>query len=95
MTLCHQICVRMWKGKLAVHDAKWRYKITPEDIDRAVIDILSDVEKMVPPLTHPAVIQHPVTGRNILYISSGFTSGIAGLGYAAEPRGNEEPVRLH
>ena len=68
-------------GKLALHDAKWRYKITPEDIDRAVIDILADVEKMVPPLTHPAVIQHPVTGRNILYISSGFTAGIVGLGY--------------
>jgi len=68
-------------GKLALHDAKWRYKITPEDIDRAVIDILADVEKMVPPLTHPAVIQHPVTGHNILYISSGFTAGIVGLGY--------------
>jgi taurine dioxygenase len=68
-------------GKLAVHDAKWRYKITPDDIDRAVIDILAEVEKMVPPLTHPAVIQHPITGRKILYISSGFTAGIAGLGY--------------
>ena len=68
-------------GKLAVHDAKWRYKITPDDIDRAVIDILADVEKMVPPLTHPAVIQHPVTGSDILYISSGFTAGIVGLGY--------------
>ncbi|HET9165311.1 MAG TPA: TauD/TfdA family dioxygenase [Candidatus Angelobacter sp.] len=67
------------EGRLALHDAKWRYKITPEDIDRAVIDILAEVEKMVPPLTHPAVIQHPVTGRDILYISSGFTSGIVGL----------------
>lgn len=68
-------------GKLAVHDAKWRYKITPEDIDRAVIDILAEVEKLVPPLTHPTVIQHPITGRNILYMSSGFTAGIAGLAY--------------
>jgi len=69
------------EGKLAVHDAKWRYKITPEDIDRAIVDILTDVEKLVPPLTHPAVIQHPVTGRNILYVSSGFTAGIDGLAY--------------
>lgn len=68
-------------GQLAVHDAKWRYKITPDDIDRAVIDILAEVEKMVPALTHPAVIQHPITGKKILYISSGFTAGIAGLGY--------------
>jgi taurine dioxygenase len=67
------------EDRLALHDAKWRYKITPEDIDRAVVDILAEVEKMVPPLTHPAVIQHPVTGRKSLYISSGFTAGIVGL----------------
>lgn len=66
-------------GKDAVHDAKWRYKITPEDIDRAVVDILADVAKMVPPVTHPAVITHPVTGKCLLYMSSGFTAGIDGL----------------
>jgi taurine dioxygenase len=69
------------EDRLALQDAKWRYKITPEDIDRAVVDILADVEKMVPPLTHPAVIQHPVTGRKSLYMSSGFTAGIVGLPY--------------
>jgi taurine dioxygenase len=68
-------------GQLAIHDAKWRYKITPEDTDRALIDIVEEVEKMVPPLTHPAVIQHPITGRNILYVSSGFTAGLAGLSH--------------
>lgn len=69
------------EGKRAIHDAKWRYKITPEDIDRAIIDILAEVEKMVPPLTHPAIIQHPITGAEMLYISSGFTAGIEGLSH--------------
>jgi taurine dioxygenase len=68
-------------GKQAIHDAKWRYKITESDIDRAVIDILAEVEKLVPPVTHPAVIQHPVTGRRALYISSGFSAGIEGLSH--------------
>lgn len=68
-------------GKMAVHNAKWRYKVTPDDIDRALIDLLADFEKMAPPHTHPAVIRHPITGRNILYISSGFTVGIDGLAY--------------
>ncbi|PTL85526.1 TauD/TfdA family dioxygenase [Vitiosangium sp. GDMCC 1.1324] len=65
----------------AIHDGKWRYKITPEDIDRALIDILNDVNKLVPPVMHPAVIRHPLTGRKSLYISSGFTSRLEGLSY--------------
>jgi len=69
------------EGQRAIHDAKWRYKITIEDMDRAVIDILADVGKMVPPITHPAVIQHPITGKKMLYISSGFTVGIAGVSH--------------
>jgi taurine dioxygenase len=63
----------------AVHDAKWRYKVTADDVDRALIDILKDVAHMAPPITHPAVIEHPVTGRQALYVSSGFTVGLEGL----------------
>jgi taurine dioxygenase len=74
------------EGKQAIHDAKWRYKITANDIDRAVIDILADVEQMVPPVMHPAVIQHPVTGRRALYISSGFSAGIEGLAHEQNKR---------
>jgi taurine dioxygenase len=78
-------------GARAVHDAKWRYKITPADIDRALIDILAEVGKMVPPITHPAVIEHPVTGRRALYVSSGFTAGLEGL---SEGAGREFMSRL-
>ncbi len=67
------------EGRRAIHEGKWRYKITPEDIDKALIDILAAVEKLVPTITHPAVIEHPLTGRKSLYISSGFTTGLEGL----------------
>jgi taurine dioxygenase len=67
------------EGKHAVQDGKWRYKITPQDIDRAVIDILNAVEQLVPPVSHPAVIEHPVTHERSLYISRGFTTAIEGL----------------
>jgi (R)-3-[(carboxymethyl)amino]fatty acid dioxygenase/decarboxylase len=66
-------------GNRAVHDAKWRYKVTPSDVDRALIDILADVAKLVPPVSHPAVIEHPITGKRALYVSSGFTAGLEGL----------------
>ena len=70
----------------AIHDAKWRYKVTADDIDRAVVDILAEVARMVPPIAHPAVIEHPVTGRRALYISSGFSAGIEGLSHEENKR---------
>lgn len=70
----------------AVHEAKWRYKITPADIDRAIIDIVKEFEALTPPAFHPTVIQHPVTGKELLYLSRGFTTGIEGFSYEENKR---------
>lgn len=67
------------EDRRAIHDGKWRYKVTEEDIDRALIDLLRSAEELVPATTHPAVIQHPLTGKKSLYVSSGFTTGLVGL----------------
>ncbi len=69
---------RCVEGTRATHEAKWRYKVTAADLDRAIIDILADVEKLAPPVTHPAVLRHPVTNVLSLYVSSGFTTGFVG-----------------
>ncbi|MDJ0598955.1 MAG: TauD/TfdA family dioxygenase [Crocosphaera sp.] len=66
-------------GKYMIHEGKWRYKVQEWDIDKAIIDIMSDFEKKFPPAKHPAIITHPVTGAKILYMSRGFTTGIVGL----------------
>jgi taurine dioxygenase len=73
-------------GKRAIHEAKWRYKISAKDIDRALIDILREAEDTAPAVTHPAVIEHPVTGERSLYVSRGFTTGIQGLDARANAR---------
>ena len=65
--------------KFMVHEAKWRYKVQAWDIDRAVIDILNDFEKQAPPVTHPAVITHPATHKQALYVNEGFTTQVVGL----------------
>ncbi|MGD1897886.1 MAG: TauD/TfdA dioxygenase family protein [Phormidesmis sp.] len=73
-------------GKRMLHEAKWRYKVQAWDIDRAIIDILKEFEKQAPPVTHPAVITHPVTQQQALYISEGFTTKVVGL----EPEESEQ-----
>ena len=68
-------------GKYLIHEGKWRYKVQEWDIDKAIIDILRDIEERFPAVRHPAVVTHPVSGAKILYASSGFTTGIEGLDY--------------
>ncbi|WP_394828820.1 TauD/TfdA dioxygenase family protein [Pendulispora albinea] len=78
----------------AIHEGKWRYKVQPSDTDRAIIDILDELEKIAPPVPHPAVIVHPVTKKRILYISSGFTTGFEGVSYEEGKRWLAELVEF-
>ncbi len=64
-----------------INEVKWRYKVQAWDIDKSLGDIMHKIEQKYPAVQHPAVITHPVTKQKSLYISSGFTTGIAGLDY--------------
>lgn len=77
-------------GKYLRHDGKLRYKVQEWDIDRAIIDILNDMGKRFPPVMHPAVITHPVTGKEILYMSEGFTTGIVDTDYETTQKALQE-----
>ena len=61
------------------HQAKWRYKVTPDDIDKSITEILEEFGAETPTVTHPTIIHHPVNGRSLLYVSEGFTVGFVGL----------------
>lgn len=65
----------------AIHEAKWRYKVQAEDIDKSITEILEEFGKETPAVTHPAIIVHPVTKAKSLYISEGFTVGLEGMRY--------------
>jgi taurine dioxygenase len=68
-------------GRRAIHEAKNRYKVQDKDIDRALIDIMAEIAREAPAVTHPAVICHPVTHTESLYINEGFTTGIVGMSH--------------
>ncbi|MFT4710798.1 MAG: taurine dioxygenase [Planctomycetota bacterium] len=63
----------------AVHEAKWRYKVQPSDVDKSLTELLAAFDKLAPAVTHPVITRHPVNGRKLLYVSSGFVVGFEGL----------------
>ena len=69
-----------------VHEGKLRYKVQASDIDHSLKQLLDRINEEVPPVVHPAVIQHPVTKEKILYMSSGFTTKMVGLDYEENQR---------
>jgi taurine dioxygenase len=60
----------------AIHSGRWRYKIRETDIGMDVSEILQHVDTLFPPVVHPAIVCHPITGKESLYMSSGFTIGL-------------------
>jgi alpha-ketoglutarate-dependent taurine dioxygenase len=59
-------------GTTCRHSARRYFKIRPTDVYRPIHEVMADVERETPPVGHPTVITHPVTGEQILYLSEGF-----------------------
>jgi taurine dioxygenase len=66
-------------GKCFIHSGKWKYKIRNSDVGLDLSEILGMIHQVQPPVTHPAIIKHPVTGKRTLYASRGFTIGVSGM----------------
>lgn len=73
-------------GAMGIHAGQLRYKVQESDVDCSLKELLDRIHQMVPPVTHPAVIEHPVTGQKSLYINSGFTVGFVGLTHEENQR---------
>ncbi|MGD8913599.1 MAG: TauD/TfdA family dioxygenase [Candidatus Thiodiazotropha sp.] len=63
-----------------IHSGKWKYKVRETDVGLDLSEILGIIHQVQPPVIHPAIIRHPVTGSEVLFVSRGFTIGIEGKG---------------
>ena len=54
---------------MAGHLCNAGYKVQAWDIDRAIIDIIREIESLSPPAIHPTIIRHPITEERILYVT--------------------------
>ena len=68
---------RFLSGLEAVHDFKPFRGLFPTD--RAGIASLRKYEDLYPPVTHPVVTVHPVTGRRVLFLNPQFTLYVKGM----------------
>jgi taurine dioxygenase len=67
------------EGKRFIHSGKWKYKVRSADVGLDLSEILIMIHRVQPPVTHPAILTHPVTGKKTLYASRGFTVGVSGM----------------
>jgi taurine dioxygenase len=66
-------------GLTAVHD--YAYGFAPDQLrdQRKAAEDLAKARSQYPPVEHPVIRTHPVTGRKALYVNCCFTSHIAGM----------------
>jgi taurine dioxygenase len=67
------------EARTTFHEATWYYKIQPKDVDRAIAELIEEFRRLSPGAWHPAILEHPVTGAKMLYVSSGFTTKVSGM----------------
>jgi alpha-ketoglutarate-dependent taurine dioxygenase len=70
-------------GTRCHHSVRRYFKIRPSDVFRPIGEVVDEIERETPPVIHPTVIKHPVTGEEILFINEGFTFRIE------DERGND------
>lgn len=59
-----------------VHEASYAYRVTENDVDYSINDILNRLRKNFPAVKHPAIITHPVTQAKSIYLSHGYTTSL-------------------
>jgi taurine dioxygenase len=63
----------------ARHEVTWTYKVTKEDVNFSLKEIIDRLRKKNEYVIHPCISTHPKTGKKNLYMSPGYTTEIVGM----------------
>lgn len=70
---------RRIKGRTALHDLAKFYDMMRLEKNSPRPPLTAEQRAAKPPVSHPMVLRHPITGREILYANPGYTVSIDGL----------------
>jgi alpha-ketoglutarate-dependent taurine dioxygenase len=76
------------RGTVVEHSPRRYVKIRPTDVYRPIHEVQADIELATPPVFHPTVFPHPVTGEEVLYVSEAGAFGFL------DPDGNRLPPEI-
>jgi taurine dioxygenase len=79
MRLAYQMLPEELKRSIEGRRAIFDYNKRLSGYDKASQNVTEEMRKRTPPVTHPIVNTHPVTGAKILYLDPGTTVGIEGM----------------
>ncbi|WP_394813243.1 (3R)-3-[(carboxymethyl)amino]fatty acid oxygenase/decarboxylase [Streptomyces johnsoniae] len=60
-------------GTRSLNSVRRYFKIRPTDVYRPISEVMAEIERETPAVSHPTVFPHPVTGETVLYISEAVT----------------------